>query len=83
MADGQVVFEIKGDPSNVNQTVKQVTNNIQQESKKWDQAADKATGDIEKSFSNMAGSIVGTLAAAGIGSILIRPRLSVRMGTRV
>ena len=71
MADGQVVFEIKGDPSNVNQTVKQVTNNIQQESKKWDQAADKATGDIEKSFSNMAGSIVGTLAAAGIGSILI------------
>ena len=71
MADGQVVFEIKGDPSNVNQTVKQVTNNIQQESKKWDQAADKATGDIEKSFSNMAGNIVGTLAAAGIGSILI------------
>lgn len=71
MADGQVVFEIKGDPSNVNQTVKQVTNNIQQESKKWDQAADKATGDIEESFSNMAGSIVGTLAAAGIGSILI------------
>lgn len=71
MADGQVVFEIKGDPSNVNQTVKQVTNNIQQESKKWDQAADKATGDIEKSFSNMAGKIVGTLAAAGIGSILI------------
>lgn len=71
MADGQVVFEIKGDPSNVNQTVKQVTNNIQQESKKWDQAADKATGDIEKSFASMAGKIVGTLAAAGIGSILL------------
>ena len=71
MADGQVVFEIKGDPSNVNQTVKQVTNNIQQESKKWDQAADKATGDIEKSFANMAGNIVGTLAAAGIGAALL------------
>ena len=28
MADGQVVFEIKGDPSNINQTVKQVTGNI-------------------------------------------------------
>ena len=71
MADGQVVFEIKGDPSNVNQTVKQVTNNIQQESKKWDQAASQATGDIEKSFASMAGKIVGTLAAAGIGSILL------------
>lgn len=71
MADGQVVFEIKGDPSNVNQTVKQVTNNIQQESKKWDQAASQATGDIEKSFANMAGNIVGTLAAAGIGAALL------------
>lgn len=71
MADGQVVFEIKGDPSNVNQTVKQVTNNIQQESKKWDQAASQATGDIEKSFASMAGKIVGTLAAAGIGAMLL------------
>ena len=71
MADGQVVFEIKGDPSNVNQTVKQVTNNIQQESKKWDQAASQATGDIEKSFASMAGNIVGKLAAAGIGAILL------------
>jgi len=71
MADGQVVFEIKGDPSNVNQTVKQVTNNIQQESKKWDQAASQATGDIEKSFASMAGKVVGTLTAAGIGAILL------------
>ena len=71
MADGQVVFEIKGDPSNVNQTVKQVTNNIETESKKWDQAAGNATGSIEKSFANMAGKIVGTLTAAGIGAILL------------
>lgn len=71
MADGQVVFEIKGDASNVNQTVKQVTSNIQSESKKWDQAAGNATGDIEKSFANMAGKIVGSLAAAGIGTILL------------
>ena len=71
MADGQVVFEIKGDPTNVNQTVKQVTSNIQTESKKWDQAASQATGDIEKSFASMAGKIVGSLAAAGIGTILL------------
>ena len=71
MADGQVIFEIKGDPSNVNQTVKQVTSNIQTESKKWDQAASQATGDIEKSFASMAGKIVGSLAAAGIGAILL------------
>ena len=71
MADGQVVFEIKGDPTNVNQTVKHVTNNIENESKKWDQAASQATGDIEKSFASMAGNIVGKLTAAGIGAILL------------
>ena len=70
-ADGQVVFEIVGDSSNVDKTVKQVTSNIQQESKKWDQAASGATSDIEKSFASMAGKIVGTLAAAGIGAILM------------
>ena len=70
-ADGQVVFEITGDSRNVNQTIKKVTSDIQSESKKWDQAAGKATGDIEKSFAAMAGNIVGSLAAAGIGSILL------------
>jgi hypothetical protein len=71
MADGQVVFEITGDPKNINQTVKQVTSNIQSESKKWDQAAGQATDNIEKQFASMAGNIVGKLAAAGIGSILL------------
>ena len=71
MADGQVVYEIVGDASNVNKTVKQVTNNIQSESKKWDQAAGQATGSIEKSFSSMAGKIVASLAAAGVASTLI------------
>ena len=56
MADGQVVFEIKGDSTNVDQTVKKVTSNIESESKKWDQAASQATGDIEKSFASMAGN---------------------------
>ena len=71
MADGQVVFEIKGDSTNVDQTVKKVTSNIESESKKWDQAASQATGDIEKSFASMTGNIVGKLAAAGIGAILL------------
>ena len=71
MADGQVVFEITGDPKGINQTVKQVTSNIQSESRKWDQAAGDATGNIEKSFANMAGKIVGSLTAAGIGAILL------------
>jgi hypothetical protein len=71
MADGQVVFEINGDAKGINQTVKQVTSNIQSESKKWDQAANDSTGKIEDSFAKMAGNIVGSLTAAGIGAILL------------
>ena len=65
MADGQVVFEIKGDPSNVNQTVKQVTGNIQQESKKWDHAVDDSMDKAGKSFLNWKTVAAGAISAIG------------------
>ena len=70
MADGQVVFEIKGDASNVNQTVKQVTGNIQQESKKWDQAVSDSTEKSGKSFLNW--KTVATGAVTAISAALIK-----------
>ena len=42
MADGKVVFEIVGDSSKVDKTVKEVTKTIEQETKKWDKSADEA-----------------------------------------
>ena len=71
MADGQVVFEITGDSKGINSTIKKVTSDIQSESKKWDQAAGDSTGNIENAFAKMAGNIVGSLTAAGIGAILL------------
>ena len=71
MADGQVVFEINGDAKGVNQTVKQVTSNIQNESKKWDQATGDATKGMENSFASMATKVAGSLAAAGVASALL------------
>jgi hypothetical protein len=71
MADGQVVFEITGDSKGINSEIKKVTSDIQKESKKWDKATGDATKGIEDSFSKMAGSIVGSLTAAGIGAILM------------
>lgn len=71
MADGQVVFEITGDSKGINSEIKKVTSDIQRESKKWDSAAGDATKGIEDSFAKMAGSIVGSLTAAGIGAILM------------
>ena len=69
MADGQVIFEIKGDPSNVNQTVKQVTGNIQQESKKWDQAVDDSMDKAGKSFLNWKTVAAGAITAIGAAVI--------------
>ena len=71
MADGQVVFEITGDDRQINRTVKQVTSNIQNESKKWDQAAKDATGGIENSFSSMLKNVAGMFSAAKIGQALL------------
>ena len=70
MSDGQVVFQITGDASNVNQTVKQVTSNIQSESKKWDQAVSDSTDKAGKSFLNWKTVAVG--AASAIGAALIK-----------
>lgn len=50
-SDGKVVFEIQGDPKGINTTLKDVTNNIEKESKKWDDAAEKSSDEMTKSFS--------------------------------
>ena len=71
MADGQVVFEITGDSKGIETTVKSVTNNISSESKKWDQSAKEATDSISGSFADMAKKIAASIAAAGIGTILM------------
>ena len=69
MADGQVVYEIVGDAKSVNQTVKQVTSNIQQESRKWDQAVDESTEKAGKSFLNWKTVAVSAIAAIGAAAI--------------
>ena len=70
MADGQVVFEITGDDKGINTTIKNVTANIQKESKKWDAAADDAAGEATGSWVAAAAKIAGALSAAGVVSIL-------------
>ena len=69
MADGQVIFEIKGDSSDINKTVKQVTNNIEHESKKWDEAVDDSMGKAGKSFLNWKTVAAGAITAIGAAVI--------------
>ena len=70
-ADGQVVFEIKGDSRGVDQTIKQVTSNIQNESKKWDKAAAQSADNMEDSFLGMAKKVAAGLAASKVVSTLV------------
>ena len=69
MSDGQVVYEIVGDASNVNKTVKQVTSNIQSESKKWDQAVDDSMDKAGESFLNWKTVAAGAITAIGAAVI--------------
>ena len=70
MADGQVVFEITGDDRGINTSIKKVTENIKQESRKWDDAAGDAADGASGSWGAAAAKIVGALSAAGVVSIL-------------
>ena len=71
MADGKVVFQIDGDARGVKTTIKDVTNDIEKESKKWDKAAEQSTGNIEGFFGGMLKGIVGAISAAGIAKLIL------------
>ena len=70
-SDGKVVFEIQGDPKGINTTLKDVTNNIQKESKKWDDAAESSAGSTEKSWTGAFKSIGIAAAAAKVAKVLL------------
>ena len=72
MADGRVEFEIVGNDKNINSTIKNVTANIEKESKKWDGAAAGAADGASGSWAAAAGKIAGALSAAGVVSILAK-----------
>ena len=71
MADGQVVYDIVGNDKDINRTIQNVTSNIQNESKKWDQAAGQVTDGIAGSFKGMLGKLGGMFAAAKVGQTLL------------
>ena len=70
MSDGQVVFEITGDNRKVKTSIKDVTKEIESESKKWDRAANESANGASDAWSIGAGKIAGALIAAGVTTIL-------------
>lgn len=72
MADGRVEFEIVGNDKSIKSTIKNVTANIEKESKKWDGAAAGAADGASGSWAAAAGKIAGALSAAGVVSLLAK-----------
>ena len=63
-SDGQIVFEVTADGKKAIADIKDITNNIQQESKKWDKSVKESTDSMDSSFS----SLVKKLSVAAIGA---------------
>ena len=71
MADGQVVFEIKGDNKDLKSTLKDTTRAIKSESETWDTDVGEATSGIESSFTGMLTRLGGAFVAAQLGKKLL------------
>lgn len=71
MADGRVEFDVVANAKGVNDTIKEVTKNIEKESKKWDAAVDDSTSNMEGSFSSFLKGVAKGITAAGIGKMLL------------
>lgn len=72
MADGQVVFEITGDNKPIKQSLRDTTNLIEKEGKKWDAGAGQTTDSIGGKFSAMFGKIATAATAAKVGQVLVK-----------
>ena len=71
MADGQVIFEIKGDNKPIKESLNETTNAIKNASKDWDRAADDSGSNISTSLTNAFSTVVKSAAFYKIGKMLV------------
>lgn len=69
--DGQIVFEVTADGKKAIADIHDITREIKNETKKWDDSAEEATNNIEKSFSGTLTKIAAGISAAKIGKLLL------------
>ena len=70
-SDGQIVFEVTADGKHAIADIKDITRAIQQESKKWDDAAAQSTDNISNSFNGMLKKLVAGFSAVKVGKALL------------
>lgn len=69
--DGQIVFEVTADGKHAIADIKEITRAIQQETGKWDDAAEEATDNIGNSFSGMLKKIATGFSLVKVGKALL------------
>lgn len=69
--DGQVVFEVTADNKKALQSIRQLTSDIKNETKKWDDDVKKGTDSMEGAFGNLAKKAAAIFSAAKIGKALL------------
>ena len=69
--DGQVVIEVTADNKKALQSIKQLTSDIKNESKKWDDDVKTGTDSMNDAFANLAKKAAGYFSAAKIGKALL------------
>lgn len=72
MADGKIVFEVTADGKHAIADIKDITKQIDKETKKWDNAAEDAADGTASAWDKAVGSIVGKLTAAGVVAIFAK-----------
>lgn len=70
MADGQVVFEITGNNTNIKRSLEDTTKQIEKESQKWDQSVDDSSGNISGSLIGAFEMVVKSAAFVKIAQML-------------
>ena len=69
--DGQIVFEVTADGKRAISDIRDITRNIQQETKKWDDAAGQSANNIDSSFSGVLKKLAAGFSAVKIGKALL------------
>lgn len=72
MADGSVVFEIKGDNTSVKKSISDTTNDIKKETEKWDKYVDDSSGNISGSLVGAFETVVKSAAFVKIVQLLVQ-----------
>lgn len=71
MADGQVVFEIKGDNSGIKQTLSETTQAIKSETAEWEKTTDDTGNTVSGSLIGAFQKVVVSAAFVKIGKMLL------------